>query len=181
MPRIQPAAPNKITEDAQETLTQIEQKLGMAPNLTQTLAHSPVTLKSYWDFWQTMSGGRLAPKIRSQVALAVSEANGCAYCVSVHCALGKADGLTADEIADGRQGVSPSSAAGAALHFTREVVDKRGQVSTSDLDRLRRAGFSDEEITEIVGIIVLTLFSNYFNNVAGTVLDFPVAPELIKA
>ena len=41
------------------------------------------------------------------------------------------------------------------------------------------AGRSNKgEITEILGHIALTLFTNYFNHVAGTEVDFPAVAEL---
>ncbi len=36
----------------------------------------------------------LSTKLREQIALTVSEANGCGYCVAAHCAIGKSVGLS---------------------------------------------------------------------------------------
>ena len=50
-----------------------------------------------------------------------------------------------------------------------------GQVA----QRLVQAGYSDAEITEIVSHVALNIFTNYFNHVARTEVDFPkVAVEL---
>jgi alkylhydroperoxidase family enzyme len=46
-------------------------------------------------------------------------------------------------------------------------------VSDAELKRVRAAGFSDAEITEIVANVALNVFTNYFNLVARTVIDFP--------
>jgi hypothetical protein len=54
------------------------------------------------------------------------------------------------------------------------ITRERGRVSTSDVAALRQAGFGDEEIVEIVAAVALNVFRNYFNLVAGTVIDFPV-------
>ena len=40
------------------------------------------------------------------------------------------------------------------------------------------AGVSDAEITEVVANTALNLLTNYFNHVADTVVDFPLAEEL---
>ena len=42
---------------------------------------------------------------------------------------------------------------------------------------MRGAGYDDGQIAEIVANVALNLFTNYFNHVAGTEVDFPVAPE----
>ncbi len=40
-----------------------------------------------------------------------------------------------------------------------------------------RAGFGDDAIAEIVAGVALNIFTNYFNHVADTDIDFPqVAP-----
>ena len=35
-------------------------------------------------------------------------------------------------------------------------------------------GFSDEEIVEIIAHVGINVFTNYFNLVAGTEVDFPI-------
>ncbi|MSR64085.1 MAG: carboxymuconolactone decarboxylase family protein, partial [Planctomycetes bacterium] len=54
----------------------------------------------------------------------------------------------------------------------------RGLVSASDLAAVRAAGFGDDAIAEVVANVALNLFTNYFNHVAGTAVDFPAAPAL---
>jgi len=50
-------------------------------------------------------------------------------------------------------------------------------VSDEALNRVRRVGFGDGEIAEIVAIVAWKTFANCFNHVAGTDVDFPAAPE----
>ncbi len=59
------------------------------------------------------------------------------------------------------------------LQFSRAIVEKRGWVNDLDLERARQAGLGDREITEIVAIVATTIFSNYFNYIAQTEVDFP--------
>jgi len=65
------------------------------------------------------------------------------------------------------------------LHFGRKLVETRGQVSDGDVDAVRRAGLSDGEIAEVAGV-ALNIFSNYFNHVAATDIDFPKEEALPK-
>ena len=37
----------------------------------------------------------------------------------------------------------------------------------------RDAGLSDAQITEVVAAVALNVLTNYFNNLAGTEIDFP--------
>jgi hypothetical protein len=43
---------------------------------------------------------------------------------------------------------------------------------------VREAGYGDAEIAEVVAHVALNIFTNYFNNVAGTAIDFPMAPAI---
>jgi hypothetical protein len=64
-----------------------------------------------------------------------------------------------------------------AAEFRQEIQD-RGVVADEGVERLRRAGYNDGEVGEIVAIVALNLFTNSFNHVAATELDFPAAPDL---
>jgi alkylhydroperoxidase family enzyme len=79
--------------------------------------------------------------------------------------------LSEEEVrqAQGFESDDPRRAAG--LRFVREVVETRGHPSDEALDGAREAGYSDEEILEMVAHVALTTFSNYTNDLAGTELD----------
>jgi alkylhydroperoxidase family enzyme len=68
-----------------------------------------------------------------------------------------------------------------ALEFARKVVQDRGVVEDADVDQLRQAGYTDGEVGEIVASVALNIFTNYFNHVAGTEVDFPAVPSLTAA
>jgi uncharacterized peroxidase-related enzyme len=116
--------------------------------------------------------------VREQLALDVGEVNHCEYCVSAHSALGKRAGLSDQEVLDSRRGASADPKADALLRFARKVVAQQGLVEDADIAAVRAAGYGDAEIAEVVAHVGLNIFTNYFNNVAGTTLDFPRAPAL---
>ncbi len=64
------------------------------------------------------------------------------------------------------------------IRFARKVVETRGRVSSADLDDVREAGYDDGVIAEVVAHVALNVFTNYFNEVAETDIDFPKAEEL---
>lgn len=78
------------------------------------------------------------------------------------------------------QDISPTNLrqAGVAtdiINFALDVVRSRGHLETpaSSLNELRNAGLSDAEIVETLAHVGLNLFTNYFNHVANTEIDFP--------
>jgi len=173
MSRLKAIDPNQAIGQVKQLLDGLNEKFGMVPNLARTLANSPAALQAYMAFGEALEGAALPAKLREQIALTVSEANGCGYCVAAHCAIGKSVGLSENELADGRQSSSPDSKVDAALHLARQLVENRGWITDEDLERVRRAGHGDAEIAEIVAIVAWKTFANYFNHVAGTDVDFP--------
>ncbi len=164
-----------------ELLDGVQKKLGMTPNLVRVFANSPAVLQGYLGLNEGLSEGTLGAKVGEQIALTVAETNGCEYCLAAHSTVGKMLGLSRDEILDARRGTSSDSRVDAALRFAQSVVEKRGWVSDEDLDKVRGAGYGDDEIAEIVGHVVLNIFRNYFNHVAETPIDFPKADPLVAS
>jgi len=178
MSRIPTINPDQATGKAQELLSGVRSKLGMTPNLMRALANAPAALDAYLQFSGSLGRGTLTSKTREQIALAVAEANACGYCLSAHTAIGKSVGLNPEQIRDARMGTAVDTTSNAILHFATQLLEKRGRVSDADLASARAAGVSDAEITEIVANTALNLFTNYFNHVAETEIDFPPAEEL---
>jgi uncharacterized peroxidase-related enzyme len=178
MERIKAIRPENAGRKVRELLDRINEDLGMIPNLMKVMANSTAVLEAYLRMSDVLSKGSLSLKLREQLALFVSELNSCTYCIAAHSAVGRVVGLTEEELMDSRRGVSPSRETEAALQFARVVLEKRGHVSGEDFTRLRDVGYSDEQISEMIMNVTLTVFTNYLNNVAGTEVDFPPEPVL---
>ncbi len=174
MARIQPIDIDQADGTAQCMLENVNKALGMVPNLMRTLAHSPAALEAYLGFGKALGGGALSAKLREQIALTAANVNACEYCASAHTALGKKFGLDASELKRNLQASSRDPKVEAALQFARAVVVRQGWVTDEELERVREAGYSDGEINEIIAATAITIFSNYFNHVAETEVDFPV-------
>ncbi len=179
MQRIQPV--NRQTADAQtnELLASVEKKMGRVPNIVATMANSPAVARAYLGISQALAGGSLSPQLREKLALIVGEQNNCDYCVAAHTALGKGAGLSDEETVAARQGNDEAAQDRAALEFAHTLVAERGWVSDEQLDRVRSAGFTDGEVGEIVAVVAQNIFTNYFNHVAGTEVDFPAPAQLV--
>ena len=153
----------------------------MVPNLIATLAQSPAAAQAYLGFSQPLAGGVIPAQLREQLALTVSEANQCGYCLAAHSAIGASVGLSDDQLRDARTASSPDRKTEVALKFARRTVDAKGFVSDSDITEMRDAGYDDEAIVEVVAHVALTIFTNYFNQVAQTDIDFAEVDKLDAA
>lgn len=170
-----PAVEPTITEGkVHELLQGVQQSLGAIPNLYRVVAQSPAALEGVLGLTGALARGRLGARLREQLALTVAEANACDYCLSAHTALGKGLHLSDAELALARRGLASSPRDAAALRFAARVVERRGRVDDADLAEVRRAGFDDGQVVEIVANAVLNVFTNYLNQVADTDIDFPV-------
>lgn len=157
---------------AKELLDTVKEKIGFAPNLMKTLAQSPTVLEAYLNFSGTL-GTTLNAKLREQISVLTAQENDCGYCLSAHTAIGKMIGLSEAEILAAREANSVETRTDAALKFAKTVLEKRGEVNDTDVETVKNAGFTEGEITEIVANVALNIFTNYFNQVAQTEIDFP--------
>lgn len=174
MQRVERINEAKAPPKAAELLAAVKRQMGGVPHILATMAQSPAALGGYLGFAGPLSAGTLSAAMREQIALAVAGANECDYCASVHTALGGKSGVAKDEMRRNLEGRSTDSKVQAALRFATRIVAVRGRVSDEDLANVRRAGFSDEAIVEMVANTALNIFTNYFNHVAATEIDFPV-------
>lgn len=171
---IRPLALERADEGTRAALEGVKRSLGMLPNLHAVLAHSPAALRSYLALSEQLGKGLLERKTRERIALAMAGANACDYCASAHTLLGGKAGIAAEEMKNNLRGESDDPKSAAALDFVRRLVDGRGRVDDDSVPTLRRAGFADGEIVEIVAHVAMNVLSNYLNHVAGTEIDFPV-------
>ena len=173
MSRIAAIAPADAQGHARELLDGIQRGLGVVPNLYRVTAQAPTVLEGLRNLNATLADGTLNTKLREQIALTIAERNGCDYCLSAHSFLGNKAGLSDADMEQARGARAVDAKVEAALRFALRVVDQTGRVSDADLNAVRAAGFSDGQIIELVGQVVLNIFTNLLNHVAQTEIDFP--------
>lgn len=173
MQRISAINPAVANGKAKQLLDGVQAKLGMTPNMMRAMAAAPATLEAYLNFSATLATGTLDAKFREQIALTVAQANCCEYCLAAHSAIGKMVGLAAEDIRSSREAHARDAKRHAGLLFAQALVVERGDVSDQTIATVKAAGYSDGEIAEIVANVALNIFTNYFNHVARTEVDFP--------
>jgi AhpD family alkylhydroperoxidase len=108
------------------------------------------------------------------IKLLVSEQTGCDYCVAAHVMLGKMTGLSPEALRQIRAGKATGDARRDALiHFVLNLQTTRGTISDSELAAIRAAGYTDTQLAEISLAIAMTIFTNTFNRINDTDVDFP--------
>lgn len=172
MARIQPN--QNPAPEAQAQLDGVKAKLGSVPNIFQTFAHSPAVLDFYMQGSGALGKTSINAALRESIALTVAGANACDYCASAHTVIGKGAGLSDDEAAQNLHGNSAEAKVQAALDFAVLLVEQRGNVNDNEVQALKEAGYTDGEVLEITAVVAFNIFTNYFNHVADTDVDFPL-------
>jgi uncharacterized peroxidase-related enzyme len=173
MQRIAATQPATAQGKVKQLLDGVQAKLGMTPNMVKTMAAAPAALEAYLNFSAALDSGTLDAKFREQIALTVAQANSCEYCLAAHSALGKMVGLAADDIHSSREARASDAKREAGLRFAQTLVIERGEVSDQSIEAVKAAGYRDGEIAEIVANVAMNIFTNYFNKVARTEVEFP--------
>jgi len=173
MPRTAAPKSEQVAADCKQTLDAFAKTIGFTPNMMATFAQSPIAFNA----WATLLGAlskALDVKTRDSIGLAVSEVNGCNYCLAVHSFTAEHMAkLRGDEIVLARKGRAIDPRRDAAVQFARKVIETRGHVSDADLKAVRDAGYTDANVIEIVALVAMYSLTNFFNNVFDPEKDFP--------
>ncbi len=173
MPRIKPLDPATAQGAAKDYMAGIQAKLGGVPNIFRTFAHSPAVGDFYANGSAALGKSTLSAALREQLALTVAGANACDYCASAHTAIGKKLGVADAELPQNLMGKSADQKTQAALTFAKKVVDSKAQLNDADVKAVKDAGFTDAEVLEMIAVIAFNIFTNYFNHIVDTEVDFP--------
>ncbi len=147
-------------------------------NIFKGMANNPTVMEGLMSLSAAISkSDALSPVESEAVMLRVSERNGCGYCLAAHSAIAGNHGVDAATALAYRRGDAESTREQALLDFVDAVIEKKGWVEDAELESFKSAGFDDAAVVEVVAAIAWMTFTNTFNHVNHTVLDFPVVPE----
>ncbi|RXH26307.1 alkylhydroperoxidase [Bradyrhizobium nanningense] len=154
---------------------QIKKAIGSVPNTFAALAaHGPAALKSVLAADAVLAAGTLSKPDQEVIKLVISEAAGCDYCVAAHNHLAKLAGVKPEPLKQLLGGQHTGDAKRDALiGFVRKLAQSRGTVSDEDFVAIKAAGYSDAQLVEISLAFATTVFTNVFNRINDTEIDFP--------
>ncbi|MFF1529196.1 carboxymuconolactone decarboxylase family protein [Cellulomonas sp. NPDC058312] len=176
MSRVPLVDPATTTGPVKEQLDQVRAAFGGVPSMFRAVAGSPAALQSMWAQFGALGTGTLGAAVGEQIAVAVANRNACEYCLAAHTALGRKAGVPREAMAAAQDGASDDPRTAAVLTFALRLVEERGHVSAADVQAVRDAGWSDEQVVEVVAHVALNLFTNYVNVALEVPVDFPTVP-----
>jgi len=165
---------SEVSENNQAIFDSVEKAVGFVPNLYAYYAKSDTALGDYLAFQNRASS--LSKKEKEIVNLVVSQVNGCGYCLSAHTAIAGMNGFTPEQILEIRQGTAEFDAKQNVLaQFVLETTKNRGQVSESAKQAFFDAGYTEENLIDVVFNIADKTVSNLIHNLTQFEIDFPIA------
>ena len=173
MSYIEYADPTQATGQQKELFDQINTAFGAVPNMFKAIGNSSAALQSMFGSFGALGNGKISPQLGEQIAVHVADINRCEYCLAAHTVLGQNAGLSAEQMASAQAGKSTDSKTQAALEFAGKLVKNQAQVTQNDVQAVRDAGFSDEDVAEILAHVALNIFTNYTNIAFNVDVDFP--------
>ena len=106
------------------------------------------------------------------VTLAISYENECAYCMAGHSVLARQAGVAPEVVEAIREGqVIADPRLEALRRLAAAMTTERGHVGAAAVERFLAAGFTKQQVLEVILAIAAKTLSNYTNHVAGTPLD----------
>lgn len=173
MPRIEIPARDDAPAESKAILDNVAKTLGFVPNLQRLMSISPNALAGWAGLMGALSK-TLDIKTRDGIALAVSEADGCNYCLAAHAYIStNLAKIPPEEIALNRVGRSSDPKRQAAIAFAKALIEKHGKVSDEEFAAVKTAGWTDANIIEMVALTAQFLLTNFVNNAVQTPIDFP--------
>jgi AhpD family alkylhydroperoxidase len=178
-----PASIDQAPAASQALLKTAEARFGRVPNLALLLSVSPAALQGYLALLTALDGGTLDARTAQRIALAVAEAIGCPYCLSLHTHRARNRiGLDDAEITANRNGASNDLQADVAVRFAAKLANAQGTIQGAiqgaigddDIGALKAAGYGDGQIIEIVLHAGLNTLATIITRVGQPDIDFPL-------
>lgn len=172
---IQPLKIEETSGELKATLEAVKAKVGMLPNLYAVMAKAPSILKNALGASENLGQASLGAQIGEQIAIAIANENGCAYCLSAHTAIGKMVGVSDADLNAAQFAEASDPKAQAAIDLALELNAHYGYGSNTQgvVQRAYDAGLSEQEVLEVVGFVGINILTNITNGVAKTAIDFP--------
>jgi AhpD family alkylhydroperoxidase len=161
-------------ENSKSALEQLQQAFGVIPNLAAAIANSPKLINSLVGAFQQVHSSSLTEQEIQIVLLTDAVANSCTYAVAFHTALALQHGVSSEETGAVRERLVPSDKRFAALStLAKTLIEKRGHLGDQELDSFIAAGFTKEQVLEVIAIVAASTITNYAGTIANPPLEDP--------
>jgi uncharacterized peroxidase-related enzyme len=165
---------DQLPENLRGLFNKAKEKLGFVPNVFRTYSFRPERLSAWFAHYKQLHEPteNLSAAEREMIAVAVSMANGCLYCLVSHGAalreaLGdpvKADRITLDHA---RAGLDAKMKA--VLDYAVKLTVDPHACTEDNLAQLKTLGLKQEEVWDVIEIAAMYNFTNRMASATGMI------------
>jgi uncharacterized peroxidase-related enzyme len=160
-----PAAEVPLDERQQKYMAVCEEKLGFVPNVLAAYAWHREKFAGFTAMYNELMLGDsgLSKLEREMIAVTVSSANHCYYCLTAHGAAVRAlsgDPALGEQLVMNYRAARLSARQRAMLDFAWKLTKQPEEIDEADRDLLRKAGWSDRDIWDIAATASFYNMSN---------------------
>jgi alkylhydroperoxidase family enzyme len=158
-------------EGSKPALEQLKKAFGVLPNLPAVIANSPKLINSLVGMFGQVHSPGLSEAENQIVLLTDAVTNSSTYAVAFHTTLALQQGISAEETTAIRERRVPANKRFAALsNLAKALIEKRGHLSEQELESFIGAGFTKEQVLEVIAIVTASTITNY----SGTIMNPPL-------
>lgn len=165
-------SPAELDEAMQAYFAKCKEKLGFIPSVLQAYSFDLAKLKAFVamsdDLMLAKSG--LSKIEREMIAVVVSSANHCHYCLVAHGAVLRkltGDPMLAETMVANYRAAELDARTRAMLDFSWRLTETPWEVGEEDRAALRKAGFSERDIWDISAVAAFFNMSNRLATATG--------------
>ena len=154
----------ELPDDLLERIDEETERAGFTPNVFPAFAYKPSHFRAFFAYHDALTEDTTLEREEVEMlVVTVSGVNDCLYCVVAHGALlrifAEAPKL-ADQLATNHRSADLSEQHRAMLDFAVKLTESPGRVDDADVEALREAGFSTEEIWDVGSVVSVFNLSN---------------------
>jgi uncharacterized peroxidase-related enzyme len=161
-----------VPDEVRAIWTKARSRMGFLPAIQRYYALRPKRFLAWATHYQEVMRGEsgLTPAEREMIAVVVSHLNECSFCISSHSGYLRAmsgDATLPDRLREDWRTNAPNERARAMLDLAEKLTRDAHGSGPEDLDRLRAAGLSDDDIFDVVETIATFNFTNRLTSALG--------------
>ncbi|MBB5185819.1 MULTISPECIES: carboxymuconolactone decarboxylase family protein [Zhongshania] len=163
---------NSAPAEAKPLLEGSLKAFGMIPGLHAVMAEAPGLLEGYQVLHRLFVNSSLNADEKTVVWQTINVEHACHYCVPAHTGIAKSMKVS-DEISNALRDETPlpSAKLEALRDFTLAVVRQRGALEEKQVQDFYSAGFTQQNVLEVILGLSQKIMSNYTNHLAQTPVD----------
>lgn len=163
---------SELPDDLRGLFAKARERIGFVPNVFRAYSFRPERLRAWFAHYKQLHEAteHLSAAEREMIAVAVSMANGCLYCLVAHGAALRqelGDPVLADRITLDHRRAGLDDRLTAILDYAVKVTRAPLECDPDDLEALRKHGLTDEEVWDVLEIAAMYNFTNRMSLAAG--------------